>query len=164
MNGRCCTKEKYTILLLPPSSEVLANTIEANQISPGPQLRRLNNLFAFTSIGVTGGFQQLPTPSNVAITGRVYHQLHDITQGSQLLKWFLYDELEHDKKAAEQRILPQLVTQFRQELISTNPFIRQPQHSFDFPTQTLTLELRATTSGGDIVALICSNNLHQANP
>ena len=100
----------------------------------------------------------------MAITGQVYHQLHDITQGSQSLKWFLYDELGHDKRAAEQQILPQLVTQFRQELISTNLFIRQLRHSFNFPTtQTLTLELRATTSGGDIAALIYSNNLHQAN-
>lgn len=164
-NGWCCTKGKYIVPQLPPYSLDLANTIEACQHLLGSQSRRLNNLFAFTSIGVTGGFRQLPIPSNVAITGRVYHQLHDITEGSQSLRWFLYDEQGHQREGADQGILPELVTMFYQELVSKNPFIFKLRHSFDFPTtQTLTLELRATTTGGDIAALIHSNNLHQVDP
>jgi len=100
-NGWCYTKGKYVVPSLPPYSSELADTIEATQLSLASQSRRLNNLFAFTSIGVTGGFRQLPMPSNVAITGRVYHQLHDITQGSQSLRWFLYDEQGHGREAAE---------------------------------------------------------------
>jgi len=70
--------------------------IKSCQSSLASQFQRLNNLLAFTSIGVSGGFRQLPLPSNVAITGRVYHQLHDVTERSQSLKWFLYDEQGHD--------------------------------------------------------------------
>ena len=164
-NGWCCTKGKYVVPSLPPYSSELADTIEATQLSLASQLRRLNKLFAFTSIGVTGGFRQLLMPSNVAITSRVYHQLHDITQGSQSLRWFLYDEQGHGREAAERGIVPELVAKFYQELASLNPFIRQLRHSFDFSTtHTLSLELRATSTGGDIAALIHSNNLHQVNP
>ena len=125
----------------------------------------MNNLFVFASIGVTGGIRQLPIPSNIAITGRVYHQLHDITEGSQSLRWFLYDEQGHQREGADQGILLELVTLFYQELVSKNPFIFNLRHSFDFPTtQTLTLELRATTTGGHIAALIHSNNINQVDP
>ena len=164
-NGWCCTKGKYIVPPLPPYSPALADTIVATQSSLASQSRRLNNLFAFTSIGVTGGFRQLPTPSNVAITGRVYHQLYDITQGSQSLRWFLYDEHGHDREAAQQGIVPELVAKFHHELATLNPFIRKLRHSFDSSTtQTLIVELRATSTGGDIAALIHSNNLHQPNP
>ena len=81
------------------------------------------------------------------------------------MRWFLYDEQGHQREGADQGILPELVTKFYQELVSKNPFIFKLRHSFDFPTtQTLTLELRATTTGGDIAALIHSNNLHQVDP
>ena len=164
-NGWCCTKGKYIVPSLPPYLPDLADTIEATQLSLALQSRRLNNLFAFTSIGVTGGFRQLPTPSNVAITGRVYHQLYDVTQGSQSLRWFLYDEQGHGREAAQQGIVPELVAKFHYELATLNPFIRKLRHAFDFSTtQTLTVELRATSTGGNIAALIHSNNLHQANP
>ncbi|RPA91337.1 hypothetical protein L873DRAFT_319880 [Choiromyces venosus 120613-1] len=66
--------------------------IDSSQYLLGSHSRCLNSIFAFTSIGVTGGFRQLPIPSNVVVTGHVYHQLHNITQGSQSLRWFLYDE------------------------------------------------------------------------
>jgi len=74
--------------------------IESCQFSLGSQSLRVNNRFAFTSIGVSGGFRQLPLASNIAITGRVYHQLHDVTEGSQSLKWLLYDEQAHDREGA----------------------------------------------------------------
>ena len=86
--------------------------IEACQHSLGSQSRRLNNPFAFTSIGVTGRFPQLPIASNVAIPGRVDHQLHDITKGSQSLRWLRYDEQGHQREKAEQGIVPELVTMF----------------------------------------------------
>ena len=56
-NGWCCTKGKYVVPRLPPYSPELANTIDATQLQLASQSRRLNNIFAFTSIGVTGGFQ-----------------------------------------------------------------------------------------------------------
>jgi len=138
--------------------------IESCQSSLGSQSRRLYNLFAFTSIGVSGGFLQLPLPSNVGITGRVYHHLHDVTEGSQSLRWFLYDEQGHDREGAQQGIHRGLVSMFRQELVTKNPFIFKLPHLIEFPsTKSLTLELRATTTGGDIIALIHGNNLHQVH-
>ena len=124
-NGWCCTKGNYVVPPLPPYSPDLANTIEATQFSLPSQSRRLNNLFAFTSIGVTRGFRQLPIPLNVAITGRVYLQLYDIAQGSHSLRWFLYDEQGHGREAAPQGIVPELVAKFCHELVTLNPFIRK---------------------------------------
>ena len=58
-----------------------------------------------------------------------------------------------------------MVDKFYHELATLNPFVHKLRYSFDSSTtQTLTLELRAPSTGGDIAALIHSNNLHQASP
>jgi len=81
------------------------------------------------------------------------------------LKWFLYDEQGHDREGAQQGIHRGLVSMFRQELVTKNPLIFYLRHSIEFPsTKSMTLELRATTTGGDIAALIHGNNLHQVHP
>src|SRR5205807_2281358 len=61
--------------------------------------RALNYLFAFSSIGISGSFVRLPTPSNVTVTGRVYHMMHDINAGQHSLRWFLYDQQERANHA-----------------------------------------------------------------
>ena len=52
---------------------------QANQASLNSQ--KVNGLFAFSSIAVEGQFKILPAPSNVVITGHVYHKIWDINQG-----------------------------------------------------------------------------------
>ena len=54
--------------------------------------RKVNNLFAFSSLGVEGHFEPVPTSSNIVITGCVYHQLRNIDQGQHSLRWFLYNK------------------------------------------------------------------------
>ena len=56
----------------------------ANQASLNS--RKVNGLFAFPSIAVEGQFKILPAPSNVVITGRVYHKIWDINQGQHSLR------------------------------------------------------------------------------
>jgi len=95
--------------------------IKSCQFSLASQSQRLNNLFAVPSIGVSGGFRQLPLPSNVAITGRVYHRLHDVTKGSQSLKWFLYDEQGHDSLRVRHRDnIPSYIHDENEEGLTTN--------------------------------------------
>jgi len=122
-NGWCCTMGKYIVQRLPSYSLNLSNMIESCLSLLGSQSQHLNNLLAFTSIGVSGGFRQLAFPSNVPITGRVYHHLHGITEGSQSLKLFLYEEQGHDREGAQEGIHPGLVSMFRQELVTKNPFL-----------------------------------------
>lgn len=81
LNGWCCDKGKAILPVFPPFPPEIINAMS----EVGPLLshisRKLNNLFCFSVIGVTGGFRQLPTPSNVAISGQVYHQLLDVHEG-----------------------------------------------------------------------------------
>jgi hypothetical protein len=54
---------------------------------------RLNNLFLFTAIGATKGFEHFQSePASVAITGQTYHQMLDIATPNHSFHWFLYDE------------------------------------------------------------------------
>ena len=61
---------------------------QVNQASLNSQ--KVNSLFTFSSIAVEGQFKILPAPSNIVITGHVYHKIWDINQDQHSLQWFLY--------------------------------------------------------------------------
>jgi hypothetical protein len=166
-NGWCCSKGKYLLPALPSYPRAIEEEFEIYNQQLNSLSRKLNNLFAFTILGVTGGFRKLPAPSNVAITGRVYHQILDLTQGNHSLRWFLHDESGRNSQAMQQQVPVGLVSAIRQMLIQVNPFIQHLRASFQ-PNhlQHMALELYtpSTSSGGEIAAIIHGNNLHQVHP
>ena len=83
-----------TLQKLPPYPPDFQSLLQRNPGEFSHLSHALNYLFTFSSIGVSRSFVKLPTPSNVAVTGRVYHKMHDINMGQHSLRWFLYDEQE----------------------------------------------------------------------
>lgn len=164
-NGWCCSKGKFILPPLPPYPEILSNSFESYNQVLSSLSRKLNNLFAFTSISVSGGFQHLPTPSNVAITGRIYHQIRDLSTAGHSLQWFLYDESARQTAANEQQVPLELVISLHQALNEINPFVHHLRAAFNSTNiEHLTLELHTSVAGGEIAAIIHGNNLHQVHP
>lgn len=163
-NGWCCTNGKFKLDPLPPFSPELLSVFEQER-NISLFSRKLNNLLCFSVLGVTGGFCQLPAPSNVAITGRVYHQMIDATQGQHSIRWFLYDENARTNQAQQQNLSPVLVNSFREFLESYNPFLHHFRQAFNPNTDnSLAIELYTPTSGGEVAAIIHANNIRQIYP
>ena len=79
----CCKNGRISIQRLPSYPPDFQSLLQRNlQLEEFCRLSRsLNYLFTFSSISVSGGFAKLLTPSNVAVTGRVYHRIYDINAG-----------------------------------------------------------------------------------
>ena len=84
----CCRGGKLRLDPLPPLPLYLEHYVRGHPSIASNFSRKVNNLFAFSSLGVEGRFEPVPAPSNVVITGRVYHQLCNIDQGQHSLRWF----------------------------------------------------------------------------
>lgn len=112
-NGWCCNKGKYTLPALPAYPANLLAVFQEEDPSLSACSRKLNNLFCFSIHGLTGGFRHLPALSNVAIMGRVYHQLLDASHGQHSIRWFLYDENMRTSHAHTQGVSTVLVDTFR---------------------------------------------------
>src|SRR5205814_8426400 len=129
--------------------------------------RRVNALFACSSLGVQGGFNDtLGVPSNVAITGRIYHQLRDIDRGQHSLRWFLYDQDEQDATANGLGVSPRMVAAVRRLLDEQNPYARYLRSAFasiprDVP---YSLELSCPVANGEVAAIVNVANMQQVGP
>ena len=113
-----------TLQKLPPYPPDFQSLLQRNPGEFSRLSRALNYLFAFSSIGVSGSFVKLPTPSNVAVTGRVYHKMHDINAGQHSLRWFLYDEQECVNCAAGYSVPEYMLDAMRLLLDTINPYVR----------------------------------------
>lgn len=156
--GWCCRKGYYhTIVpLLPAYPQSFWNQLWVRSSESNTYSRKLNNVFAFSSLGVSGGFIPLAAPSNVAISGRVYHRLRDIGVGEHSMRWFLHDEDSRVQSARSQHIPMALFTSFQEYLRMVNPYMRHLQHAaaLTTPQQPFALELRDTVAGGDVAAIL----------
>jgi len=75
----CSFDSQFPLLQLhpyPPNMDASLSEGTAFDIS-----RILNNLFCFSTIGVHGSFQNLPSPSYIVQCGRPYHRMLDIEWG-----------------------------------------------------------------------------------
>ncbi|KAF8285275.1 hypothetical protein DL93DRAFT_2234617 [Clavulina sp. PMI_390] len=72
--------------------ELLSDHRAASVISGNS--RRLNNTFAFAAIGFSGDSRRIPPGGHVSISGRSYHRMLHMDEGSHSLYWFLFDEAE----------------------------------------------------------------------
>lgn len=68
--------------------------------------RTLNNLFLFTAIGTSDHFEHFQTgQSNVAVTGRIYHRMLDVTTPDHSIHWFLYNGTDCKRAASLWNVL-----------------------------------------------------------
>jgi hypothetical protein len=130
------------------------------------QSRCLNNLFCFTAIGASKGFYHFNTaPASVAITGRTYHRLFDIADTSHSLHWFLYNSLEHDKKAEQFNVPSDWMRAINDDLQIVNPYVHNLRVFRSVPEPTAcALELADVGQNGDFAAIMHAGNSTTINP
>lgn len=89
--------------------------------------RSFNNLFAFSAIGVTGGFQKPTTGgiSFVKILGRTYHRVFDLSwhAGPNNCGMYVDDGLERLRLAAGRSLDENITQEITSYLNEVNPFI-----------------------------------------
>ena len=122
-------------------------------------LRRLNNLYSFTAIGVTsGGFT--PAGGAVAITGRVYHRILNPTEGEHSWRWFLVDGSGRAQEAERLAIPLEVVEATRVLLEDENPFLKTVRSAMmDTDAEAYTIFLDQPSTGGEIAAVVSAHNL-----
>ena len=164
----CCDRGRKMLPRLPELPAYFTNYVNSRANQTSSNSRKVNNLFAFSSIGVDGQFKILPAPSNVAITGRVYHKLWDINQGQHSLRWFLYDSLEREREAKRISVPAPFVDVVRRLMDDVSPYVRWLRHAastIPAPNAPLTIELQSTTVGaGELAAVIHVVNIQELQP
>jgi hypothetical protein len=164
----CCNKGKWIAPPLPPLPPKLSNMVEHSTSKRllSSQSRCLNNLFCFTAIGASKGFQHFNSaPASVAITGRTYHRLFDIADASHTLHWFLYDSLERDKKAKEFKVPSDWTRALNEDLQVVNPYVHNLRMFRTIPEPTpCALELADVGQNGDFAAILHAANSTAVNP
>jgi hypothetical protein len=166
-NGFCCTNGKKITPILPPLPPRLFLISQDRNMSSSS--RRLNSLFSFTAIGASKGFQSFQTGLwNVAITGRTYHRLFDITDTQHCLRWYLYDETERMDEGRHRKIPSPWIQAVQDDLNETNPYVHSLRRFSstwnDNPLATTALELSDATATGDFAAIMHANNTVNVHP
>ncbi|TFY79296.1 hypothetical protein EWM64_g4717 [Hericium alpestre] len=168
----CCNGGKYIAPPLPPLPANFDPVLSYRKISQ--ESRRLNNTFAFTSIGATdghgpgrGGFYNQVLPAYVAAHGRVYHRLFAGNHGGEhALKWYLFDELDQQLQSGMQWQLPEnVVLSTRRGLFDVNPFIREIRSlAAEATAAVASIDIRAHVAQGEVSALLCLDNTTSVTP
>ena len=150
----------------PPYTDDFQAFLQASAPVAISQSRKVNGLLAFSSIGVEGGFRHLPVPSNVAINGRVYHQLRNISQGQHPLRWLLYDQQEQDAQSRQLAVSAAYFDATRRLLERVNPYIHELRSAFTtIPEGTpLTVEISSSAHAGEIAAIVHVSNVQDIGP
>jgi hypothetical protein len=93
--------------------------------------------------------------SSVAITGRTYHHILDISEQDHSFHWFLYDESERDSHANTFNIPIELTQAPCADLHAHNPYVAHLQQFHHIPhTATTALELSESSSNNDFAAIM----------
>ena len=133
--------------------------------------RKVNNLFTFSSPSIEGHFKSVPAPSNVVITGRVYHQLRNIEQGQHSLRWFLYDKEERDRDAVRQSVPPAFLATVERCLNDVSSYARSLRWAVSTVSreQPLIIEIlnkvaAREVAAGELAAIVHLTNLQEIHP
>jgi hypothetical protein len=166
-NRFCCSNGRKIPPPLPPLPPRLLTISQDRHMSS--QSQRLNSLFSFTAIGASKGFQTFETGLwNVAITGRTYHRLFDISDTQHRLHWYLYDEMERFKEGKNRKIPSTWIQAFEDDMKEVNPYVHH-LHQFSCtwnanPHACTALELSDITATGDFAAIMHTNNSVDVSP
>jgi hypothetical protein len=170
----CHDPKKKLLDPLPPYPDEFRDVVQTLGIrTVNSHIRKLNNLFSFAAIGIESGrFVQMDVPSNLAITGRTYHQVRNLRVGSHSLGWFIYDENGFAAESGKLNLPPRLTRSTQDMLSSQNPFIRTLQSAYaatrlQYPPNTdFTVELQygAVQGSREIAAVVRTANIQNLNP
>jgi hypothetical protein len=163
----CCNRGSRIIPPLPPLPETIGLLQSARQASA--LSRRANNLFSFTAIGASVGFQKFRTGlANVAVTGRTYHRIFDIATPNHSIHWFLYDENDREAAGETWNVPLNFIQDITSDLNNVNPYVDHLHHFASTwqhtPEATSALELSDVSTGGDFAAIIHANNTTNVKP
>lgn len=155
----CCRGGTVFLPRLPEYPEYWTRAMQPYQARCNLFIRRLNNLYSFTAIGVTsGGFT--PAGGAVAITGRVYHRVLNPEEGAHSWRWFLYDSTGRGQEAQRLHIPLDVVEATRLMLEEQNPFLRSVRSAMNSTeAEAYTIFLDQPSTGGEIAAIVSAHNL-----
>lgn len=126
--------------------------------------RTINNLFAMTAIGVTGGFLHPSGLSNVIVTGRTYHRLLDVRSGNHSLRWFLYDVEGHQRQGLACHLPAWWISMFKDQLQEINPFVNRIQAAAkQAGEESFEVTLEQPAAVGEVAAIVNASNLQTVN-
>jgi hypothetical protein len=162
----CCSNGTAITPSLPLLPLRILSTCTHHNISP--YSRHLNSLFSFTAIGASKGFQKFHTGIwNVAITGRTYHHIFNITSTEHSIHWYLYDEQQWLLEAANRKVPDSWIASISADLEQVNLYVHhlnQFSTTWDNNPEVVTaLELADITPSGDFAAIMHTNvsvNIH----
>jgi hypothetical protein len=165
--GWCCEGGTRRLPRLPAYPVDFQHWLDTASVAISAISRRLNNLFAFSAIGATEGFVHFDGLANVVLTGRVYHRLLDLSEGEHSMRWFLYDETVRDHQGLEHGVPLDVIQRVRHLLESVNLYISTIRHALDQvedETIPVGVELRHLPAGGELAAIINTQNLSTVHP
>lgn len=164
----CCNNGKWIAPPLPPLPATMTNVVESSpqKRNMSSHSRRLNNLFTFTAIGATQHFHHFATgTASVAVTGRTYHRIFDITDDSHSLHWYLYDSIERVQQGQTYSVPSDWINAVEDTLTAVNPYV---DHLRRFPTASGTttnaLELCDVAANGEFAAILHAGNTTEVRP
>lgn len=155
----CCRGGTVSLPRLPEYPEHWVRAMQPYEPRWNQFIRRLNNLYSFTAIGVTsGGFT--PAGGAVAITGRVYHRILNPAEGEHSWRWFLVDGSGRTREAERLAIPPEVVEATRVLLEEENPFLKSVRSAMmSTEAEAYTIFLDQPSAGGEIAAVVSAHNL-----
>ncbi|KAJ6038891.1 hypothetical protein N7460_007608 [Penicillium canescens] len=166
-DGWCCRRGRRRLPHLPPFTPAVQSLLRRYQGRVSAMSRRLNILFAFSAIGTTGQFVRFQRQANAVLEGRLYHRLLDVADTGHSMHWFLYDESERGLRARDHDIPNDILHGIRDFLSLVNPYVRTLRHAVSqVPDQTVALavELSIPPAGGELAAVITTENLRRVAP
>ena len=166
-NGFCCSNGKAISPPLPPLPQGIVSITNQRNISP--YSHRLNSLFSFTAIGASKGFQSFQTGIwNIAITGRTYHHLFDISSVEHSLHWYLYDEEERRIEGINRKLPLSWIQIIENDLRNVNPYVdhlRRFSSTWSNDVHAISaLELSDVSVTGDFAAIMHADNSTDVSP
>jgi hypothetical protein len=164
-HGWCCNRGQSIAPRLPsypPELEALARSGQLSHIS-----RKLNNLFCFTAIGTTHGFEHFKSgQSSVAVNGRVYHRILDVSQPNHSMHWYLYDAESVREASGFTLTVPiNFIRTTKRVLDSINPYVHHLRRFLEYAEdRSISIELSDPPVGQDFAAIVHANNSTRINP
>ena len=163
----CCSDGTAITPSLPPLSHGILSLYNHRNILL--YSRQLNSLFSFTAIGASKGFQKFCTGIwNVAITGRTYHHIFDVTSTEHSIHWYLYDEQDRLLEAANRKVPASWITSISADLQQIYPYVHH-LHQFSTtwnnnPEVVTALELADIAPSRDFATIMHANDTVNIHP
>lgn len=142
----CCGSGAYNV-------QKLASLTEEFYSHPSfvSRPRAYNNLFAFSALGVSHGYQHQDGISLLKIQGRIYHRVFDLayTDSVNNLGLYIHDAAERENLAAQRSLDKEVITCIRFFLESKNPFIKLFRKLHEHTSDQAHIKFQQTTDSTD---------------